>query len=172
MFCCFVMDSDLHERYFVVDSQAFVDLYQDSNTPKSFTNKLLPPLNNWCNNLEIALIDVYIKGQENDKFTVYNVSCDIIEPYQYGEGQCQIIRALGMIRLDIGVYGDEVKAENMYQSWDRVYHPVKRGIHNFIELSLSGMFPSNHLEQDLHHTAMLFHVRTVKSREQQNLFMK
>jgi hypothetical protein len=84
-------------RYITLDSAAFAEKFPN-NTGLDFCNLLNPPIDNSEYNLEIALLGLAVKGSENTIHKVFNVSCDLVDPFQSGSGTSQAIYTFLMRR--------------------------------------------------------------------------
>ena len=78
------------ERYITIDSKAFKDRYPNNNG-FAFTNLILPPLDNSNYDLELRVIDVALVGIESPIPLALSVECDLINPYQCGDGMTQSV---------------------------------------------------------------------------------
>ena len=77
-------------KYITIDSGAFLERFPGNNG-FAFTNLLLPPLDNSGYDLELAVMDMEIVGIQSPIFLTFDVECDLVEPYQCGDGMTQNI---------------------------------------------------------------------------------
>jgi len=78
------------ERFITLDSAAFMDRFP-SNSAVDFSNILVPPLDNRNYDLQMRVLDLCLSGNQNTVPTCFDVSCDLIEPYQKGDSMTQTL---------------------------------------------------------------------------------
>src|SRR5690349_18572056 len=113
---------DVSGRYIVLDSAAFASQRFPSNSAFRFRNMLLPPIDNADFDLEVAVLHLLIKGRETGFGTAYNLSCDIIEPYQRGETTCQTLATM-LLRRRTGMSTE--LAQNIYEFAQPRYYQLR-----------------------------------------------
>lgn len=163
--------------YITLDSKSYEDIFGADrvNGKYRFRNQLHPKLNNFKHNYEVALVSVSVLGKESYKKTTNNFTCNLIEPYQYGSGLCQIIRTnLMWIRDYDAVDLHNVVPENIYTFTTLHYYRLRRGIFDNITISMEPMHQSN-ISKDhifnVEHIIVRLHFRKIDIKEAHNVYM-
>src|ERR1700745_1856167 len=109
------------DKYITVDSKAFVDRFPTNNA-FSFSNLILPPLDNSNYDLELCVMDVAVIGIQSPALVTFNIECDLIEPYQCVDGMTQNIFTFLVKRKTAGY---QSVACDMHQAWHYTYYPIR-----------------------------------------------
>lgn len=161
------------ERYIILDSASFPDTYPE-NDEFRFTSTLLPPIDNFNYDLEMAVLCVHVMGPESQKYLGINLECDAIEKYQSGDKLSQVICVMQTHIIDYGAEPLNLKPENVYVFNTPQYFRLSRNIFTTMTFKRTQVFPENPspFTYKLAKTVIHLHVRRTASREVGNIYMR
>jgi hypothetical protein len=127
--------------YVVLDSESFKsgDGQRTANTGHSFTNDLLPALDNLKGELEMAVVEVSLKSVIYAQPTNQVISCDLIEKYQFGASKCQHLRTFFEVSPGV-INQSHPEGEGNYRFDKLDYYPLQRGIFDRIHIDIQPLF--------------------------------
>ncbi len=125
-----------NDRYIVVDSSAYTKYYP-ANVPLKFTNKLHVPINNWFDDLEMAVVEVYVQDLDVRQICNLGVYCDAVEPYQYGEDSLRLLHVFYASNKEL----KRVRVEDFHKYIHPIYRPVERGVWENLTMEMVPLFP-------------------------------
>jgi hypothetical protein len=179
------------DRYITIDSAAFTDSFGQNNAFE-FSNLVFPALDNRDYNLEMCVLDISLMGNQTIIPTCFDITCDLVEPYQKGDGLTQTI--LTFMPRGKSTYKTLVTNDH-YPTTECIYFPLRETHSEFDHFTqitmkiqktfgvwtheqveqLKTVFPDPPLDVDLQRVIIRLHVRKAErpsAKEAKSLFLK